>query len=82
MFTNPCRYYWGDLRDKRYLSRSHAKHQARLSRDSTHYKEESDVLLNAYDESLESVGNSLLASMGKLGRDNLLLISDLNCQRI
>ncbi len=37
--------------------------------------------LMAEDDSAE-VGNSLLASMGKLGRDNLLLISELQCNEV
>ncbi|MCV5646915.1 exodeoxyribonuclease V subunit gamma, partial [Escherichia coli] len=27
MFTNPCRYYWGEVRDRKYLARLAAKHR-------------------------------------------------------
>ncbi len=79
MFTNPCQYYWGDIRDKRYLARAHAAKTAKIFRGTDKHPVSSDDFYDTYHETLESVGNSLLASMGKLGRDNLLLISDLNC---
>ena len=55
MVTNPCRYYWGDIKDPKYLARLDAKllpahHQTPTSGES---------------------GNPLLASTGKLGRDYL-----------
>lgn len=55
MVTNPCQYYWGDI-----LS------QAQLARINRRWFSKPDMQL---DES--SVGNPLLASMGKLGRDYL-----------
>ncbi len=81
MFENPCRYYWGDIRDKRYLAKYQQTQQGRISRDSTlnNIQQGDNALL--YDPQ-ETVGNSLLASMGKLGRDNLLLISELACNEI
>ena len=30
MFTNPCRYYWGDVRDRKFLARLAAKHRQHL----------------------------------------------------
>lgn len=65
MFSNPCRGYWGDIRDLRYLTRRKVANQA-----------ESQTLVNFDQQDLAEVGNSLLASMGKMGRDNLLLIND------
>lgn len=55
MFTNPCRQYWGEIRDRKYLSR--------VSSD-------------------EGSENNLLASMGKLGRDNIFLLSQLSSNEI
>ncbi|WP_325891832.1 exodeoxyribonuclease V subunit gamma [Grimontia sp. NTOU-MAR1] len=82
MFTNPCRYYWGDIRDKRYLSRRSASLDSRISRTSdTQEPAQFALPLVSEDDSAE-VGNSLLASMGKLGRDNLLLISELQCNEV
>lgn len=81
MFENPCRYYWGDIRDRRYLAKCYASQQHKISR-----MREAEVIENLplpeHYDGIEAVGNSLLASMGKLGRDNLLLISDLDCYEI
>ncbi len=55
MVTNPCRYYWGDIKDPKYL----AKLDARLL--------PANSTIIAAGES----GNPLLASTGKLGRDYL-----------
>ncbi|WP_413739662.1 exodeoxyribonuclease V subunit gamma [Sodalis sp. RH14] len=79
LFTNPCRYYWGDIRDYAFL----AKLQ---NRKRTHYQEpreqglfrrpaEAGALFN--DAGEQQVGNPLLASWGKLGRDNLYLLAQL-----
>lgn len=57
LFTNPCRYYWGDIKDPAYL----AKYAGQL--------------FNSDGE--QDVGNPLLASWGKLGRDYIYLLSDL-----
>lgn len=71
MFTNPCRYFWGDIRDKRYLAKRAISDNQRGSEAEISGEQESML-----------VGNSLLASMGKLGRDNLLLVSDLQCNEV
>lgn len=78
MSMNPCRYFWGDIRDKRYLSKVVASHQKGKNADG---QGALIPILSAQDQSAQ-VGNSLLASMGKLGRDNLLLLSDLQCQEM
>ncbi|MEI8609695.1 exodeoxyribonuclease V subunit gamma [Enterovibrio sp. Hal110] len=83
MFTNPCRYYWGDIRDKRYLARRAAMLENRISRATNDDAEPAQFALPlAGEDDSAEVGNSLLASMGKLGRDNLLLISELQCQEV
>ena len=64
MVTNPCRYYWGDIRDARYL----AKLRARIFRDGT-------VNPDLFQDN--DTGNPLLASTGKLGRDYLYLLQEL-----
>lgn len=81
LFTNPCRYFWGDIRDKRYLAKRTAADNIRVSRES---KDDEAVVFSTFNAQQESalVGNSLLASMGKLGRDNLLLLSELQCREI
>ncbi|CAM3513148.1 RecBCD enzyme subunit RecC [Vibrio aerogenes CECT 7868] len=88
MLTNPCRYYWGDIRDQRYLARLANKHrqslmlqQGRLITGKSgtllkegHIPSEDELHLDLM------TGNSLLASMGKLGRDHLYLLSQLECE--
>ncbi|WP_020679932.1 exodeoxyribonuclease V subunit gamma [Marinobacterium rhizophilum] len=80
MILNPCRHYWGDIVDPAYL--------AKLSRrlfQSGNARQASDSLADGgqgqlFDAQpagyLES-GNPLLASMGKLGRDYLHQLQDM-----
>ncbi|HIF9259451.1 TPA: exodeoxyribonuclease V subunit gamma [Photobacterium damselae] len=85
MFTNPCRHYWGDVRDRKYIARLAAKHRQQLQVQGEHSELGAQVSPlkgsvddNVFDETQEaSVGNTLLASLGKLGRDNLYLMSEL-----
>lgn len=63
--TNPCRYYWGDLLDRKTL--------ARLER---RFKPGTDL------EALQGPANPLLASMGKLGRDYLHQLMELEVPQI
>lgn len=79
LFTNPCRYYWGDIKDSAYLAKlltrqrrhSFEDRELPLFRDS----ENAGQLFNSDGE--QDVGNPLLASWGKLGRDYIYLLSDL-----
>ncbi|KYN87358.1 exonuclease V subunit gamma [Vibrio cidicii] len=90
MFTNPCRYYWGDVRDRKFLARLAAKHRQHLvwQQDHSQALGESEQLKGSIEDNLadelhsQMVGNSLLASMGKLGRDNLYLLSQLESHEI
>lgn len=68
LFTNPCRYYWGDIKDPafwrsccRASSAITAGARATLFRDT----EQAPGLFN--DAGEQDVGNPLLASPGKLG---------------
>lgn len=78
LFTNPCRYYWGDIKDPAYLAKlltrqrrhSFEDRELPLFRDS----ENAGQLFNSDGE--QDVGNPLLASWGKLGRDYIYLLSD------
>jgi exodeoxyribonuclease V gamma subunit len=67
MVANPCRYYWGDIIDPKYL--------ARLNRQ--WFKEGRDPSLLHFDE-----GHPLLASMGKLGRDYLYLLQEMGLDEV
>ena len=80
MFTNPCRYFWGDIQDYAFL----AKLQSRKRR---HYRESIEVnlfrhpeqakqLFNANGE--QELSNPLLASWGRLGRDHMYLLSQVD----
>ncbi|MEL9770027.1 exodeoxyribonuclease V subunit gamma [Escherichia coli] len=79
LFTNPCRYYWGDIKDPAYLAKLLARQRRHsfedrelpLFRDS----ENAGQLFNSDGE--QDVGNPLLASWGKLGRDYIYLLADL-----
>ncbi|EFA6446206.1 exodeoxyribonuclease V subunit gamma [Escherichia coli] len=80
LFTNPCRYYWGDIKDPAYLAKlltrqrrhSFEDRELPLFRDS----ENAGQLFNSDGE--QDVGNPLLASWGKLGRDYIYFLSDLD----
>ncbi len=77
MFTNPCQYYWGDIQNYAFLARLQ-------SRKRRHYLEKSESglfrdpalaeqLFN--EEGEQNLSNPLLASWGKLGRDHMYLLS-------
>ncbi len=79
LFTNPCRYYWGDIKDPAFLARLMSKQRRKHNAQHTLalFKENADVpgLFNEAGE--QAVGNPLLASWGKLGRDYSFLLSEL-----
>nr|WP_086939279.1 exodeoxyribonuclease V subunit gamma [Thaumasiovibrio occultus] len=75
MFTNPCRHYWGDIRDQRFLDSLARRLRRQLIWRGDH-SEESTAVATDVNDLQHSVGNSLLASMGKLGRDNLCLLAE------
>ncbi|WP_064602154.1 exodeoxyribonuclease V subunit gamma [Photobacterium sp. J15] len=85
MFTNPCRHYWGEVRDRKYLARLAAKQRQQLQWCADHSELggvvsplKGDIEANLVDDTHEdAVGNTLLASLGKLGRDNLYLLSEM-----
>lgn len=62
MVTNPCRYFWGDIVDPKYLARLNQRWLAKPGMTRENYY---------------SHGNPLLASMGKLGRDYLYQLQEL-----
>lgn len=79
LFTNPCRYYWGDIKDPAYLAKLLAR-QRRHSFEGRHlplFRDNSNAesLFNGDGE--QDVGNPMLASWGKLGRDYIYLLSEL-----
>ncbi|PKH25040.1 exodeoxyribonuclease V subunit gamma [Enterobacterales bacterium CwR94] len=84
LFTNPCRHYWGDIQDRAFL----AKMQGRRRR---HYQTQAEVewvrpdqnvTRDFTDDTEMQVGNPLLASWGKLGRDNAWQLAQIDGQEI
>ncbi|UDW84044.1 exodeoxyribonuclease V subunit gamma [Pasteurella canis] len=79
-FTNGCREYWGDLIDTRFM-----QNLAQLQRVSYSFNRVKPVLLpefeSAFEVSYENEklleGHPLLSSWGKLGRDFLYLLTEL-----
>lgn len=86
--NNPCQHYWGDIVDERWLAKLSKRQFQQLNvqdyseKTATHNQPQllSDSQFNAMGEL--AVGNPLLASMGKLGRDNLALLLELEAQEI
>ncbi len=68
LFTNPCRYYWGDILDRAFLTRL-------LYRRRRHYQQQTE---QANELGEQQTGNPLLASWGKQGRNNLYLLSQMD----
>ncbi|ELT91026.1 hypothetical protein CAPTEDRAFT_212078 [Capitella teleta] len=88
MVANPCQHYWGDERDPKYLrklaTRKLLERQKKNNPDDTTadkgwFSKEGLSLdsLGTFDN-LDSIGNPLLGSMGKLGRDYFHQLHDLN----
>ncbi|MBC8954058.1 exodeoxyribonuclease V subunit gamma [Xenorhabdus sp. PB62.4] len=79
MFTNPCQYYWGDIQSYAFLARlssrkpKHYKNSQLLER----FKDPDNAPSLFNEEGEQNLNNPLLASWGKLGRDNLYLLSQL-----
>ncbi|HHT8228925.1 MULTISPECIES: exodeoxyribonuclease V subunit gamma [Citrobacter] len=79
LFTNPCRYYWGDIKDPAWLAKLMAR-QRRHSFEERHLplfrdSQKAEGVFNSDGE--QDVGNPMLASWGKLGRDYIYLLSEL-----
>ncbi|HEI8868411.1 exodeoxyribonuclease V subunit gamma [Serratia sp. AKBS12] len=79
MFTNPCRYYWGDIQDYAFLARLQSRkrrhHQQALEQGLFRQPEQAAQLFDTDGE--QRLSNPLLASWGKLGRDHLYLLAQM-----
>ncbi len=90
MFTNPCRYYWGDVRDRSTLAKIASRTRQQIVWHGDHSVHQGNVsaLKGSVEENIADetetfqVGNGLLASMGKLGRDNHYILSQLESNEI
>lgn len=89
MLTNPCQYYWGDIRDRKYLLHMENKKWTQWSLNHAqplNTGKQSPVLKGSVEDNIQddalhiksAVGNSLLASLGKQARDNLQLLTQMN----
>ena len=79
LFTNPCRHYWGDIQDYAFLAKLQSRQRLRLHSQETQPlfrdPDAAPALFNELGE--QQLTNPLLASWGKLGRDNLFLLSQM-----
>ncbi|WWP01791.1 MAG: exodeoxyribonuclease V subunit gamma [Candidatus Dasytiphilus stammeri] len=78
MFTNPCRYYWGDIQHQYF--RNHLDNRRIQDVYSL-----PNILIQQQVSRLtgnQFTNQMLLASWGKLGRDNLYLLSQIETQDI
>ena len=83
LFTNPCRHYWGDIQDYAFLAKLQSRRRERYNqqRESALFRQEDAAsLFNEAGE--QQLSNPLLASWGKLGRDNLFLLAQMECREI
>jgi len=87
--NNPCRTYWGDIVDAKWLAKLNQPSRQQVNpktfadagaAQALLASEQTEQLFDLNGELI--VGNPLLASMGKLGRDNQHLLGELPCVEI
>jgi len=79
LFTNPCRHYWGDIQDSRWLARLVTRQRRRIFEDRSIplFKDSTRAAHLFNEEGVQDLPNPLLASWGKLGRDYIHMLSDI-----
>ncbi|WWO99092.1 MAG: exodeoxyribonuclease V subunit gamma [Candidatus Dasytiphilus stammeri] len=77
MFTNPCRYYWGDIQHQYFRNNLD---NLRIQDVYNLPKLVTQQQISRFTE--KQFTNQILASWGKLGRDNLYLLSKIETQDI
>ncbi|WP_413699376.1 exodeoxyribonuclease V subunit gamma [Psychromonas sp. KJ10-10] len=91
LLSNPCRYYWGDIVDPKLLAKRFAMQRQKLKVDqgeiqtleaSSWQKDEAHLNWALSEDEQSEVGNPLLASMGKMGRDFLYQLYSLEQNEI
>ncbi len=76
MVTNPCRYFWGDIKDPKYLAKLKSRNfSLHIAGDITGQERQTSFIKSQPDS--QETSNPLLASMGKLGRDYLYQIHEM-----
>lgn len=81
MFTNPCKYYWGDIQNYAFLARLQSRkrrHYLEKLEDASLFREPAQAAQLFNDEGMQNLSNPLLASWGKLGRDHMFLLSQVD----
>ncbi|XOD69832.1 MAG: exodeoxyribonuclease V subunit gamma [Sodalis sp. (in: enterobacteria)] len=80
LFINPCRYYWGDIQDHIFftqlLSRRRRHYDKKTEKALFRNQEQTAVLFDDFEK--QKIGNPLLTSWGKQGRDTLYLLAKMN----
>lgn len=91
LLSNPCRYYWADIVDPKLLAKRFAQSRPKLSvqqgevkslADSSWQKDQKHLQWAMSEDQDNEVGNPLLASMGKMGRDFLYQLYSLEQQEV
>jgi len=77
LFTNPCRHYWGDIQDYAFLAKLQNRHRRHYQdhHEIPQFRDNSNASTLFNDDGEQQLSNPLLASWGKLGRDNLYLLA-------
>ncbi|GAA0471751.1 MULTISPECIES: exodeoxyribonuclease V subunit gamma [Tatumella] len=80
LFTNPCRDYWGDIRDRTFLARlqHRQRQQINSSQQRPVFREPEQAASLFNEDGEQQLTQPLLASWGKLGRDNLYLLAQMD----
>tara|TARA_R110001583_G_scaffold16561_15_gene67880 strand:- start:22349 stop:25804 length:3456 start_codon:yes stop_codon:yes gene_type:complete len=91
LLSNPCRFYWGDIVDPKLLAKRFALQREKLMvkqgkikalQASSWQKDEAHLNWALSEDEQSEVGNPLLASMGKMGRDFLYQLYSLEQNEI
>lgn len=84
LFTNPCRYYWGDVQDYSFMAKPHHRRRRHfhLPPESGLLREADVVPLMFSATGEQQLSHPLLASWGKSGRDNLFLLTQMEPQEV
>lgn len=84
LFSNPCRFYWGDIQDYTFLAQLQSRSRRHFQRheESSMFRDVKQASSLFDHTGKQQLSNPLLASCGKLGRDNLYLLTQMNAQEI
>lgn len=82
-FTNPSKHYWGDIVDPQFLQKKYRTLYGKQEKMPLLTAQQAAEFAQDFEQTQENerllVGNPLLASWGKLGRDFLYLLTEMQC---